>query len=241
MQRTWPHLIAALVFLSAAVWSLHLAVAPDPFAPSSAAVIAIGLVILALISLTGLLLVRARWAKYLATALVASTAILAIVLEPGPWYVAGLVLSALTIAGLAGPWLDGWVRRFPSADGPGPRAVLLVLLTLGLVPAVGIASPAGLEVPHGVLGGAGVLFAWAYTRTQVWSLWAMRLALPVLAVGAVLVSPWGGRVLLIALVGAVVALAWSNEAARAVQPLLDRLPGPRVASPPGEDLTPGSR
>jgi hypothetical protein len=240
MQRTWPHLIAALVFLSAAAWSLHLAVAPEPFAPSSAAAIAIGLAIFGLIALTGLLLARGRWARYLAMAVAAATAILAVALEPGPWYVIGLVLSGLTIIGLTGPWLDGWVRRFPSADGPGPRAVLLVFLTLSLVPAVGVASPAGLELSHGILGGLGVLLAWAYARAQVWSLWAMRLVLPVFAIGPVLVSPWGGRLLLIVLVGAVVALAWSGEAARAVQPLLDRLPGPRVASPPGDDLSPGS-
>jgi hypothetical protein len=105
--------------------------------------------------------------------------------------------------------------------------VVLALGSLGLVTAVGVASPSGLDAGHGVLGGAGVLLAWAYARAQLWALWALRLALPAIAVGAVVGSPWPGRIMLIALVATLVALAWRREARLAVQPLPDRLPSPR--------------
>ena len=236
MHRAGPYLITALVFAAAAAWSMHLAVAPDPFALSSAAALAIGLLVYALIAVAGLLLSRGRWSKNLAIGVIASTVILAVTLDPGAWYIAGLTLSALAIVGLTGPWLTGWVRRLPAAEGPATKAILLVFGALSLVPALGVASPAGLEFPHGVLGGAGVLLAWGYARAEVWALWGLRVALPFVAIGAVVVSPWGGRLVLIALVAAVVTLAWSREAQRAVQPLLERLPGPRVVSPPQNEL-----
>ncbi len=231
MSRAVPYTIAALVFLSPAAWSLHLGLEPEPFALSSAAVIAIGLLLGGLIAVAGLLLSRGRWSKNLGRVVVGATLALAVVVEPGSTYWIALGLSALATIGLTGPWLKGWVREFAAADGPGTRPILLVFGALALVPAVGVASPAGLEFTHGVLGGAGVLLGWAYARAEVWGLWGLRVVLPVLAIGSILQSPWGGRVLLVVLVGAVVWLAWTSEAQRAVQPLLDRLPGPRVAAP----------
>jgi hypothetical protein len=235
MSRVGPYTIAALVFLAPAAWSLHLGLEPEPFALSSAAVIAIGLLMGGLIGVAGLLLSRGRWSKNLGRAMIAATLTLAVVVEPTPTYWVALSLSALAMVGLTGPWLKGWVREFAAADGPGTHPVLLVFGALALVPVVGIASPGGLGFTHGVLGGAGVLLGWGYARAEVWALWGLRLALPVLAIGSILQSPWGGGALLAAVVGGVVWLAWTADAQRAVQPLLDRLPGPRVASPPGWD------
>jgi len=232
MSRTAPYVIAALVFGAAAAWSIHLAVAPDPFALSSAAVISIGLMLNGLIAVAGLLLSRGRWSKHLSIATVGATLFLGVALKPGPWYWAGLVLTALAIVGLTGPWLQGWVRRLPAAEGPGTKPLIAVFAALAIVPAIGVASPSGLTLAHGFLGGAAVLLTWAFSRAELWGLWGLRLALPVFAIGPVIQSPWGGRLLLIGLVATVTAMTWTNEARIAVQPLLDRLPGPRVATPP---------
>lgn len=240
MSRAGPYMIAALVFLAPAAWGLHLGLDPEPFALSSAAVIAIGLLLGGLISVAGLLLSRGRWAKNLARVVIAATLLLAVVVEPAPTYWGALGLSALATIGVTGPWLKGWVREFAAADGPGTRPILLVFGALALVPAVGVASPGGLEFTHGVLGGAAVLLGWAYARAEIWGLWGLRLALPILAIGSILQSPWGGRALLVTLVGAVVWLAWTSDARRAVQPLLDRLPGPRVATPPSRRTDEGT-
>lgn len=233
MSRAAPYTIAALVFLAPAAWSLHLGLKPEPFALSAAAVVAIGLLMGGLIGVAGLLLSRGRWSKNLGRFLIAATLVLAMVVEPTPIYWVALSLSALAMIGVTGPWLKGWVREFAAADGPGTRPILLVFGALALVPAVGVASPSGLEFTHGVLGGAGVLLGWGYARAEVWGLWGLRLVLPILAIGSILQSPWVGRGVLTMLVGGVVWLAWTEDAQRAVQPLLDRLPGPRVATPPG--------
>lgn len=226
-----PYLIAAATVLTPAAWAIHLAIDPDPFAADSAAVIAAGLAVFGLIAAAGLLLARGQWTRRLAFGVVIASLLLAVVTGPGAWYYIGLALGAAALAGLSGPWLKGWIRQLPGASGPPPAAMTLALGSLALVPAVGVASPSGLEAAHGVLGGAGLLLGWAYSRAQLWALWALRLALPVVAIPALFVSPWPGAVLLGLVVGALTVLAWTKDARLAVDPLLDRLPGPRVASP----------
>ena len=139
-------------------------------------------------------------------------------------------MTGVTLIGLAGPWLDGWIRKRPAAEGPGPRPLGVVFGLLALVPAVGIAAPSGLSAWHGVLGAAGVLLAWSYSRAQLWALWATRLTLPLIAIPAAVQGPWGGAAALLALVAMITAFAWTSEALLAVNPLMDRLPGPRLGS-----------
>jgi hypothetical protein len=230
-----PYVVAAAVVLTPAAWAIHLAVAPDPFATDSAAVIAVGLVIYGLIASFGLLLARARWAVRTAIAVIAAGLALAVLTSPSPWYVVALALSAASIVGLTGPWLTGWIRRLPGVAGPGPAAMFLALGTPALVPAVGIAAPSGLDPAHGVLGGGAILLAWGYSRAQLWALWGLRVALPVLVVPSLVASPWPGAIFLGVTVAALVAVAWTRGALLAVTPLLDRLPGPRVSSPGARD------
>lgn len=236
-----PFIVAALTALTGATFALHMAVAPSPFAASSAAVVALGAVLFSTITVAGLILVRGRWTRRLG--------IIVAVVELGtvattdldtwtPWGWATLGFGLVMLGGLVGRWLDGWVRMRPSATGPDPRAVVLLLGLLALVPAVGLASPGGLETAHGVLGAAGVFLAWAYSKAQVWSLWAIRIALPIVAVPALFVSPLPGAVFLAMLVAGLVVVAWTKEALLAVQPLMDDLPGPRApVRRSGEDKT----
>lgn len=222
-----PALVAALVATAGTATTLHLAIAPDPFAGSAAAVIALGILLHTTISVTGLLIVRGRWARRLAATTVGVDLYVVAVSGMGAAAWIALVAALAALGGLAGRWLDGWFRLRPSATGPDPKAVVLVLGLLSLVPAVGFASPSGLETTHGVLGAAGVLLGWAYSKAQVWSLWATRLALPPIALLAALASPWPGALFLALLVAALTWLAWTGEAMLAVSPLVDRLPGPR--------------
>lgn len=222
-----PALVAAFVVLAGTATTLHLAIAPDPFAGSAAAVIAVGILLHTTISVTGILIVRGRWARRLAAATIGLDLYVVAVSGMGVAAWVALVAALTALGGLSGRWLDGWFRMRPSATGPDPKAVVLALGLLGLVPAVGIASPSGLETAHGVLGAAGVLLGWAYSKAQVWSLWATRLGLPLVSLPAVLASPWQGGVFLAVLVAVLTWLAWSREAMLAVSPLVDRLPGPR--------------
>jgi hypothetical protein len=234
-----PYVITALFTICGATWAIQLGVAPAPFAPGAGAVLALGLVIFVVIAAAGLLLSRGRWAPPLAAIVTVAAMGLAVVIEDlTAWAVIGLVAGALTLAGLAGPWLKGWIRERPSAQGPGPKAMGVVFGALTLVPAVALASPSGLEPAHGILGGAGLLLAWGYARARLWALWGIRLVLPVLALPALYVSPWPGKVLLAVVVGITVGLSWTREAFFAVAPLMSRLPGPRVAVPrPDKDTS----
>jgi hypothetical protein len=226
-----PSLVAALTAAAGAAAAAHLAVRPDPFSAPSATVIAVGLVVYTLIAVTGIALVRGRWARRLGiVVVVADLAVIAVgALDVLGWIALGSGLAAL--GGLVSRWLDGWFRLRPSATGPDPIAVVLLLGLGALAPAVGFASPAGLTTGHGILGAAGLLLAWAYANAHLWSLWAARVALPMVAVPAVVSSPWPGAIALGASTAALVWLAWSKEALLAVQPLMATLPGPRHGRP----------
>ncbi len=222
-----PTLVAVLTAFAGVAAAAHLAVSPDPFSPSSGAVIATGIVVYTIIAVTGVALVRGRWARRLAIVVVCTDLVVVATgtLDALGWI--SLVAGMGALGGLVSRWLDGWFRLRPSATGPDPRAVVLLLGLGALVPGVGFAAPNGLATAHGVLGAAGVLLAWSYSKAQLWSLWATRLALPFIALPAVGSSPWPGAVALASFAAVLVGLAWTREALLAVQPLMTSLPGPR--------------
>lgn len=222
-----PISVAASLAASGLAFAAHLALAPEPFAASSGLVVAVGIVIFTVIAVIGLLINRGKWSRVLSIVLVAGILGLGAVTEPTVWALLGVGTALGALFGLTGRWLSGWIRPRPSATGPGPRVVMLVLGLLALVPAVGVAAPAGLAAGHGVLGAGGVLLAWSYSKAQPWALWALRLGLPIAAVPAVLAGPPGGSVLLGLMAAALTALAWTEDARLAVTPIFDRPPGPR--------------
>lgn len=235
-----PFVISTAIVAGALALSIHLALQPDPFASGPSAVLAAGVLLFAVITAAGLMLSRGRWALRLAFTMVGAQFGLAMALDIAPWLVAALVLNGVALAGLAGPWLKGWLRLRPAADGPGPRPVLLLLGALAYLPAVAIASPSGLDWQHGFLAGIGVLGAWAYSRALRAGLWLLRFAIPLAAVAAAFASPPAGALYLSVHAVATTYLAWSGESVRAITPLLDRLYGPRAARPldaRAQDLT----
>jgi hypothetical protein len=222
---------AALIAVATVLWNVSLAVDPEPFAASSAAAVGIGVVIFGVVAVAGMLLIRGRWVRSFVTGLLIGFALLAVVMPLAPWPIAALIVSACGAVGTLGPWLTGWFRQQPAAGRPPWQATALPLTAVALVPIVGIASPSGLETAHGILAGAGLLFAWGYARTHLWGLWSLRLAIPVIGIAAALVTPVAGAVLVGAATAAVTTLAWRREAMLAVRPLMERLPGPRFAAP----------
>ncbi len=225
-----PQAIAAGMVAASIAWTIHLGAAPDPFAADAGLTVALGFVLFSVIDAAGILLSRGRWSRWLGYVLLGGEAGLFVATDVTAAGVVGIAVTGVTLIGLAGPWLDGWIRKRPAAEGPGPRPLGVVFGLLALVPAVGIAAPSGLSAWHGVLGAAGVLLAWSYGRAQLWALWATRLTLPLIAIPAAIQSPWGGAAALMALVATITAFAWTREALLAVNPLMHRLPGPRVGT-----------
>jgi hypothetical protein len=220
--------------VSAVAWFIDLGTDPGRFATESAIVLGIGFLMFAGIAGAGLVFTGGRWARRLGAGVAGASLALGAWRDPSWWGAVAVVAAAVALAGFLGPWLKGWVRERPSADGPGAKPTLLVLGSLALVPLVAIVSPTGLSPAHGMLAGGAMLLAWGYTRANIWGLWGLRVALPILVVPAMLNSAPVGAALLGVAVAVLTWLAWSSEARRAVQPLMDRLPPPRLSTPKDE-------
>jgi hypothetical protein len=231
-----PNAIAILLVLGASLWAFTLATNLDePFAMDSGVLVSIGLLMFALIAAVGLLVPRGRWARNMARGLLAIEVVLASVTPLRGWAVAALIATGLGIVGVQGKWLNGWLRRLPSADGPGLKPILFMVGSLALVPILGLASPGGVVLRQGLLGAAGIVTAWGYGKANLWALWSGRLLLAPLAIVAAVGASMGGTVLILAAGAGLVWLAWTSEVRLAVSPLLDTLPGPRTLRPRQEE------
>lgn len=223
-----PYAISALVALAGLAWAVHLALEPDPFAGSAAIAIAAGIVVFTVISVVGILLVRAPWGRWIAFATIGVGLGVGIVTgfeDAGA--PAAAILSLLAIGGLSGPWLRVWLRQRPSATAPEPKAALLPLAALALVPLTGFVSPDGLSPALVVLAVSAAALAVGYARAGAWALWGLRLALPVLTIWAAIGLTAAGAVILVAAGAGVTWLAWTPSARRAIGQPAPPLPAPR--------------
>ncbi len=221
-----PFVIAATVMAAGLAWTLHLVATPSPWEIDSALAIAIGTLVFSIFAMTALLLSRGRWTRYFAAGLICCELLIALVGEFDGWLIAAMVLSALALIGLGGPWFKGWLRERPAAGAPSPAVMALAIGAFALVPLVGIASPSGLEPGHGALGSLGILLSWGYMKGGTWALYGLRFGLPLVTVFAAAASPLGGAILLVAAGVVLTYLAWTAEARLAVDPM-PGLPNPR--------------
>lgn len=228
-----PFAISALVAAAGIAWTVHLAVAPEPFTGSAAVAVSAGIVIFTVIAVVGLLLVRAPWARWLAYATVGTG--LAVGVVTGYDDVTAIVAFAFSLAavgGLSGPWLRVWLRRRPAATAPEPQATFLPLATLALVPITGFVSPDSLSAALVVLDVAAVVLAAGYARAGMWALWSLRIGLPLLTLWAVIGLSIPGAVALVTAAAVATTLAWTPSARRAIREPSPPLPAPRHRAKP---------
>jgi hypothetical protein len=221
---------SAFVLLAGFVWGMRLIIAPAPFGRDSGALLGLSVVVAAAVATLGLVLARGRWARRLAFGLLALQIILLAVMDFDGWGIVALAATATSIVLVAGPWLDGFLRRLPPAEPIPPAAMAL---GLGLVFAPGllaVSSPGGVEVMHWVAGLGSLLTAWAFARALRAGLWSARIVVPLLLLAAAPASTRAGAVVAVAMAIIGGALAWSAPVNRAVTPLLTRAEG--VAVPP---------
>ncbi len=227
-----PLVVSSLLGISAVAGIVGLAVDPDPFSEQSAILITIGSVVLSVATVSGVLLARGRWSRWMS--LVVAGLWFAQALSR-PFDLAGGVTIATAVAAAsiaAGPWLNRWLRRLPATDAPPATAVVLLLL-LTSTPAV-VGFTVGGDSP-GLAGWAlslwSGLLAFGLARALSPALWAGRFGhIPVsLAGGLVLGFPAGSAMLVKAAFEA--ALLWRRDLHLAVTPLLP-IRGSAVAIPP---------
>ena len=229
MKTRRPQLTAAALFASAALWA-GITSATGVHPASTSLVLGAGLLLIAAVSIVGMVAGAARWALRLALGLAASMVLLGLVYPLTAWTVLAMALAGGAGAGLAGTSFDGMIRQRPPADGPPRRAVLLSLLLLVAPPVWALAAPDGL----GTAGLVAVATAWTtaawYMKAAPGSLLAARVACPiVLVTSAALEGLPAGAIIAVTAVGAA-SLAWTTDARIAVHPLAE--PGTTVPIPP---------
>lgn len=198
--------------------------------PGEARVVAVlSLSVVALVLLTGLLLVRSRWARFGSGALAVAAVAHSIA---GPFDASAIseaVLGGLLAAALMQPRLG--LRLRPSASGPPPIAVAAVLGLLALPLVVAVAGVEALRIASWVLVAASIIAAVVISRASLVGLWGARVILPALVIWAAVTMEGGGWpvVLLFGLV--TVGALWSPAVARSVDPLTPER-SPAVPTPP---------
>lgn len=228
-----PPLAALAPLCVALAWVVALAVDPTPFPQlPSALLIGVGMLVLATVSTTGLVVLGARWAHRLGWLVVALAAVLAVVRPIDAAWVAGLVAIAAAAAGLV--FVQGRVRKLPSATGPPIRAVLLPLVLAGAPVLLGLTA-GGDSWAVLTIGFSALATAFLYSRVVWGGLVVARMAWPLLALALVpsldpVVIP-----ITVALAASVLILAWHPSAKAAFHP--QRTAGSTFPIPP--ELTPG--
>lgn len=223
-----PILISGLFATAQILWSMRLAIDPDPFTVGAAVLLISGIVVYTVIAVVGILLVRAPWARWLALYATVVTLVVGTLGGVGSFLsIAATAMSLFAVGGLTGPWLRIWLRQRPGA-GIDPAAVALPLLAIAALPLAGLASPEGLTVPAVATALLGPVLAWAYARALPWSIWAFRIVDPLLAIVAAFAAGGWGAVAFVVYGVAVSALAWSPGARDALSPVQASLPPPRV-------------
>ena len=218
------------VMLAGLVWGLRLIDASAPFADSSGALLAIGLVVVSTVSSLGMVMARGVWARRVGGAVLATQVVLAFVMDLDLWGVIALTATLFAIGLVAGPWLDGFLRRLPPAE-PIPAAAMALGLGLIAVPGLlAVSSPGGIELVHWVAALLALATAWAFARALRLGLWSARMLVPLVLIGAAVASSPPGLFVGLALAMTCVALAWSGPVNRAVTPLLAT--GAGVGVPP---------
>lgn len=199
-------LLAATTLLSALVWTVAVVVDSEPFETAPALLIGVCMLATATVATVGMIVVRGRWAHRLGLASLAISVVLAIVRDIDALWVAGTVVTAVSVVALLSITLTRTIRQLPSASGPPPRAItpaLILLLTPALLGFAGNdANPWALLV----VGLTAPNAAFLYTRVFPGGLIAVRLVWPLTAL---VLSPWLGWTA--GLVSAVLAVAvgWS--------------------------------
>ena len=225
-----PLIVAFLIVVTSGIGWMTLALAPEPFAVSSAVLFSAGLAILTVVAVSGTLLARGRWARHLGTIVALAWIGVGAVVDT-PWGNAVIVVGAAALAANLGPWLGRWLRRLPSTDGTPPAAVIALLALLLAPPAIAVAGPGGVATVSWAFAAWSVLLALALARTTPGALTAARLAHPTAAMAASIVVGFPTAIPILLSAAVVSVLCWRRDLAVAIAPIMPRA-GQALRIPP---------
>lgn len=211
-------LASASPLLAVILWAVALMVNPGPLAPWSVFLVGLGLLTMATISVTGMIVVGGRWALRTGMVTVAATLLIAVIRPVDPiWFVA-LAVSITSGVLLFLPIVTQRIRKLPSATGPPTRAVLVSLVLAATPVAVGLAAWDRPTAATVVIGLSAPVCALWYSRVLPGGLYAVRVIWPLLAVGLAAFQPVSAAVVSVITAFLVLALAWHREVEVAFHP-----------------------
>jgi len=183
--------------------------------------ISIGLGLLTLATVSGALLARGRWSRWMT--LVVSGLWFATAIAP-PLHgvaVATIVTSTAAASIAAGPWLGRWLRHLPATSAPPPAAVVVLLMLIATPAVIGFTEGGAVPQPVGwALAGWSTLLALGLARAFVPALWVGRLAHAPVAVIAGLTMGLPTAVALLAKAMVETLIMWRRDLHLAVSPLM---------------------
>ncbi|MEE8456922.1 MAG: hypothetical protein V3S28_02630 [Acidimicrobiia bacterium] len=217
--------VGTSAFLAAAFGSMAFVIDSGPIIPSASLMIFVGMTGVALGGLAGLLLVRARWARWVLGTVVVGSVLLASIGGTALFWIS-LVLGAVAIVGLAGPWLTLWVRQQPVADQLGSVPVALMASGAFTPIIVGFAAWDSVALVHWALVVIVIVSGWAYGRGLPFGIWGFRLVVPIVGLQVVLHTSRPGSFVIAGGITVVAGLAWSGLARKVTAVITPPLPSP---------------
>ena len=215
--------------LAAVAWGVALIVEAAPWDTNGAAVLAAGLVVIAAVAVTAILVESSRLGYWLAVAGVGLMLAIAGSRAMDPAWVVAVSLTAAAGVLMADRRLGGWIRvEGPVAPVPVLATALgLILLVAPILTAFALPVGSGGAIIWLTLATWGILIV--FVRRLPGALFALRLGGPGLLGASVFLDLPGAAIWATLMVGAS-ALAWSKAVRQAVRPLIER--GSRVSIPP---------
>ncbi len=220
---TAPIAIAILLALSNVSWAAQMITDPDPWAGFGPVSFVIGASIVAVLAIVGLLLGRAPWSLHI-TAILGATYIVGYltISAPNGFGYAALGFAALAVVAAYGPWLKTWMRKRPSAIGPGRVPSIMMLVALFAPLGTALVQPARVSIVYLALAVVAVVGTWAYSQAHVWGLWTLRIGIPVASVATAVAATTVWAVAAVIAYGVTLTvLTWRPEPLVMVQPLVD--------------------
>ena len=216
---------AGCILVGTLFWVGRLLFGQSPWSQQGSSLLALSLLLASAINVVALLLSPSRWVR---NSIGASGGALASTAIAARMDTVWILAAATLVTGIAVVWtrpMDAWFSEVKPDRVPTKATIL----TLGLIWLPGIVGALGIPevTPVGwVMAAGGVVGGWAYSRALPGALWALRLALPPLAVAASIGLWIPAAAGLLAAAACLTFLAWTADARLAVN-----LPGPRRVRP----------
>ena len=227
-------LLAAAPLMAALAWTVAIAVDGGGRSQGSVLLIGLGLILMATVSVVGMIVAGGRWARRLGFAVAAATGLVALTRETDVFWWIALAFTGLTVLALNTPSVTTSIRQLPSAQGPPVRAVLAPLILISTTFILGFVSTDIVAWPELDVALSAPLVAFAYSRAFRGGLFSMRVLWPVLAGGLAFLMEWPTGAVAAGLGLTVAVLAWHPSVKVAFSP--PREVGSTYPIPP--ELTP---